>query len=206
MSKKSEHSARIRKQRIAQIPKSEEKLNGADVSDGKSVEAHGIGLFHRFRRLPKSRSIPILVVAVLVAFSCLSGIASWIVPPSVPVPSALVPSIVPPVEIVNQSLLPIYKLGYKCEFIALEDQSGMSIGPNAPVPDVTTTQSILYFKQRIPVECVGGTNLSGIRIKSVEFRVSLSYFHLGWPFRRHTEYQVRSEFDAQGRFLHWVVV
>ena len=73
------------------------------------------------------------------------------------------------------------------------------------MPNSTKTQSILYHAQKIPVECVGGTNLGGVRIKSAEFRVFISYFPLGWPFRRHTEYRVASEFDVRGNFLHWVV-
>jgi hypothetical protein len=48
-------------------------------------------------------------------------------------------------------------------------------------------------------------NVGGVRIRNVEFRVTLSYFHLGWPFRRHVEYTVRSEFDVTGRFLRWSV-
>jgi hypothetical protein len=204
MSKKSERDAQVRKQRMAQPLERQAQAYDADLSERKSAKA-GDGLFQRFRRLPKQRSIPVALLVLLVVFSCLSGIVSLIVPPSVPVPTSLVPSIVPPVEIVNSSPLPVYKLQYVCQFVSLTDQSGFSVGPSAPVPDEKATQSILYFKQKIPVECVGGTHLAGIRIRNVEFRVSLSYFHLGWPFRRHTEYRVESEFDPQGRFMHWTV-
>jgi hypothetical protein len=202
MSKKSEHSARVRKQRIAQPPKAERKAGSPIVSEEKPTDAP-VG---RSRNpLPKWLVRTLQGVALLAALSCLSGVLSVIFPPSVPVPSAYIASIVPPVEIVNPSLLPIYKIDYACEFTSLQDQSGFAIPPTAPVPDAVKTKSILYRKESIPVECVGGTNVTGIRIKSVEFRVSISYFHAGWPFRRHTEYRVRSEFDAQRNFLHWTV-
>lgn len=202
MSKKSEHSARVRKQRIAQPLKAERKADSPGVSIEKQAEAP-----RRESRkpLPKWLVRTLMVVAPLAALSCLSGIVSAIVPPSVPVPSPLMASIVPPVEIVNQSLLPIYKIDYACEFASIEDQSGFAVPPSAPVPNPGKTQSILYRKQSIPVECVGGTNLTGLRVKSAEFRVSIAYFHAGWPFRRHTEYRVKSAFDPQGKFLHWAV-
>ncbi len=180
-------------------------VDDADVSARKPVKATVNELFLRFKRIPRKFSIPILVFAVLVAFSCLSGIASLFVPVTVPEPSRFVPSIVPPVEILNPGWLPVYRVDYGCEFVALTDQSGFSVGPSAPVPHVKTTQSTLSYKQKIPVECVGGTHLGGLRVRNVEFRVSVSYFPLGWPIRRHIEYRVESEFDPQGRFLHWVV-
>ena len=202
MSKKSERDARIQKQRTAQPPPVQGTANAPGASDEKQADTP-VGWSGK--RLPRWFVRTGQGVALLVTLSCLSGMASLIVPPSVPVPDTLIPSIVPPVEIVNQSFLPIYKIDYACEFVSLQDQSGFAVPPSAPVPDAIKTKSILHAKEKVPVECVGGTNLSGIRIKSVEFRVSISYFHAGWPFRRHTEYRVRSDFDTQGRFLHWVV-
>ncbi len=120
-------------------------------------------------------------------------------------PSPYTPSIVPPVEILNPSPLPIYKVDYACEFVAIQDQSGFTFPPSAPVPNATKREPILHGREKIPVECVGGMNLSGIRVKSAEFKVSIAYFYFGWPFRRHTEYRVKSSFDVQGRFLRWVV-
>jgi hypothetical protein len=202
MSKKSEHSARVRKQRTVQPPRVQEKANSSDLSDVKPAEAPRVVLR---TPLPKWLVRTLQVMAPLAALSCLCGIVSAIVPPSVPVPSPLMASIVPPVEIVNQSFLPIYKIDYSCEFASIQDQSGFSVPAGAPVPDAVKTKSILHRNEKMPVECVGGMDVSGLRIKSTEFRVTISYFHVGWPFRRHTEYRVRSEFDTHGNFLHWTV-
>jgi len=202
MSKKSEHSARVRKQRIAQPPKIQGEARNAAVSDEKPADAP-VGWSPI--RLPKWLVRTLLGVGLLVALSCLSGIVSAILPPSVPAPSSMMAALVPPVEIVNQSFLPIYKIDYACEFASVQDQSGFAVPPSSLVPNAVKTKSILHRNEKIPVDCVGGTDVSGIRIKSLEFRVSISYFHAGWPFRRHTEYRVRSEFDVQRNFLHWTV-
>jgi hypothetical protein len=202
MSKKSEHSARVQKQRVAQPPKGQRDPSGPAASDVTQVDTPPAG---SPMRSPRWLSRAAQGLAILVALSCLSGIASLLVPPSVPVPSSMIVSVVPPVEIVNPSLLPIYKIDYACEFVSLQDQSGFSFPPAAAVPNPTKSKSNLYHRQTIPVECVGGMNLGGIRIRSVEFRVSISYLPFGWPFRRHIEYRVTSAFDTQGNFQRWAV-
>ncbi|HTS27655.1 MAG TPA: hypothetical protein VMH81_17395 [Bryobacteraceae bacterium] len=204
MSKKSERIAQVRKYRIAERQKSDRPAE-PEAQAAAAVPAPRWKLVNPFKLLPRKWVLPSAIVAGLAAFVGLSGLMSLVLPPSVPVPNSLVPSIVPPVEIVNPSLLPIYKVNYACEFVAVEDQAGLSLGPSVRVRNPIQTKSYLLFHQKVPVECVGGTSIGGVRIQHISFKVSISYFHLGWPFRRYTEYLVRSDFDPQGRFMRWEV-
>jgi hypothetical protein len=201
MSKKSERNAQVQKHRIAQPLKGERKVDVTGATEKKQGNAPGL---ESRAALPKWLVITGIVTTVLAAFSCLSVLISLIAPPSVPLPSPIFGSIVPQVEIVNPNLLPIYRVDSACDLTSVADQSGFAVPPRASSSEKKTT-SVLYRGQKIPVDCRGEIDLRGIRVKSTEFRVSISYFPLGWPFRRHTEYVVKGAFDTQGYLLRWMV-
>jgi hypothetical protein len=202
MSKKSEHNAQVRKQRIGQPLKDPKRADGTGASDEKRGLAQGGA---PGKPLPRWLARTIKGVALLAALSCLSGILSFLFPPSVPVTSPILGTLVPPVEIMNQSLLPIHNVSYGCELAFVVDQSGFAVSPNAGAPSPQKSKSFFPGRQKTPVECQGQIDLRGVRIKSTEYHVSISYFHAGWPFRRHTEYRVKGAFDMQGNLLHWIV-
>lgn len=202
MSKKSERTAQVRKQRIAETQSGPRKVNAVGTSVEKRKETPGEG---SRQPLPKWAVIAGTVAALLAALSCLSAILSLIVPPSVTPPDPIFGSIAPTVEIVNGSLLPVYNLQSGCELTAAIDQSGFAVSPKAPVSSPSETSPVLSWGQKAPVACRGQMDLTGIRVKSTEFRVSISYLPLGWPFRRHTEYQLKGAFDPQGNLPHWTV-
>jgi len=214
MSKKSERLAQLRKHRLAESQKKAGSPGlSAPIEDGVEEKKPKPTLRFPRRKLPNPLTLlpkkyfwPAVGLIALIALVCLCGILALILPATVPTPSPLMAAIVPPVQIVNRSFLPMYRVNYGCRFVALTDQTGFSFGPRVNFPDSRETQAVLPGRDKIPsMECVGGTNLAGIRVKSVEFRVSMSYFPFGWPFRRHLDYTVRSEFDERGQFQRWVV-
>jgi hypothetical protein len=205
MSKKSEQKARVEKQRAASPLKGPEEASGTVVPDEKPARASGSRRGGSLNRRPKWLVITLRSVAVLAVLSCLSGITSFIVPPSLPVPSQFMRSIAPLLGVVNASPLPIYRVDTACDLADVVDQSGFSTAPTEAAPNPNQMQPVVHSKETIPVSCVGKMDLSGMRLRNVEFRVVISYFPLGWPFRRHTEYHVSSEFDPRGNFLQWTV-
>jgi hypothetical protein len=200
MSKKSEQDAQVRKQRAAALRGP--KPASAAVSIGEHRKDVPAGIF---RQRPRWQVLSIKVVLALVGLSFLSGLLSLIFPPLVPTPPAFMVSILPQLGIVNQSLLPIHGLRYTCELSSVADQSGFTVRQDAAAASPPQTASILYPRQQVPVECRGQVDLRGIRIKTSELKVSISYFHLGWPLRRHAEYMVKGDFDATGSLRRWVV-
>jgi hypothetical protein len=198
MSKKSEQDAQVRKQRAALLRGP--KPATAPIGEHRKEPPAG-----SFSQLPRWQVLCIKVVFALVALSLLSGLLSLILPPLVPTPPAFMVSILPQLGIVNQSLLPIHGLRYTCELSSVADQSGFTVRQDAAASAPPQTASILYPRQQVPVECRGQVDLRGIRIKTSELKVSISYFHLGWPLRRHTEYMVKGDFDAMGNLRRWAV-
>ncbi|HLK62923.1 MAG TPA: hypothetical protein VKU19_05765 [Bryobacteraceae bacterium] len=205
MSKKSERLAQLQKLRTAERQRKEGSGISPALAQAPPSQRPNFALRNPLARVPSKFIWPARIALVLVGLSCLCAILSLIFPPYVPTPSSYAFSIVPPVEVVNGSLLPLYRMNYICEFVGATDQAGFTLPPTHKPVEGPKTQSSLYFHQRVPVECVGGMNLSGVRASSFEFRVSLSYFPFLWPIRRHSEYTVRSESSVQGQFLHWVV-
>jgi hypothetical protein len=205
MSKKSEQKARLQKQRIATPLTGLEEASGTAIPDMTPARSSGRGLGDLLKQRPKWQVISLWGVAVLAVLSCLCGILSLIVPPALPVPSPLMMTIAPVLGVVNSSPLPMYGVDTTCDLADVVDQSGFSSAPTENAPNPNKRVPVVHAKETIPVNCVGRMDLSGMRLRNVEFRVVISYFPFGWPLRRHTEYHVSNEVDPRGNFMHWSV-
>jgi hypothetical protein len=198
MSKRSDQIAQLRKQRAAEAVRGTRPIDVERVPPDYRRPSPGF-----FAGMPKWKSLGIKAVIVVVGLSILSGLLSLLLPPLVPTPPPFMVSIVPQLEIVNQSLLPIHGIRYTCQLASLTDQSGFAVGSSAEAQ--VQPAPTLYPRQRVPIECSGQPDLRGIRLREVDLKVSISYFHFGWPIRRHTDYTVKGDLDNIGGVRRWQV-
>ena len=146
-----------------------------------------------------------MVVLPLVGLSCLSGLVSVVLAPQVIPPAPLLPNLAPAIDIVNRSFLPLKSVEYTCALVSLSDQSGFAVSDPAPEKAEKHTTPSLGRGEKASFTCDDHLDPRGLRVRLAESKVTISYFHPGWPFRRHSEYRVRGEFDQRGFPMRWAV-
>jgi len=201
MSKKSERDAQLQKVRSARPVQSQRRADGLGPSAEKQQEAVRTSR----KPLPRWCFWTLAVVLPLAGLSCLSGLISVIEPPGVLPPPPILPTLAPQIGIANQSFLPLKSVEYTCEMVTLTDQSGFAVSERAPGKSEKHTYPSLARGERVPLDCQSHLDPQGLRIKFAEAAVKVSYFHPGWPFRRHTQYRLVGEFDSRGFPLGWRV-
>jgi hypothetical protein len=150
--------------------------------------------------------VKVVTVAVSVLVSALasvSAIVPFFQPPSVqtPVPLSKRDPLSIPLEITNESFVPIFWVTYMCEATKTQSLSGDFELDGFRFQYKNRTRSILYPKNRMTANC----NWLGadMPMRKAEYRLVLEYYGLPWPFKRESEYSFIGIFDETGVLLRW---
>ena len=140
----------------------------------------------------------------LLAIATLSGIWAYFASPSVQTPSAILPDNPSSLafEVTNDSVLPIFLLGYTCDLVHASFPNGTIA--DGFVSDPRIPHRFLWPRGRMTARCENAYSLRG-RVINAEYQLSLRYYAPPWPLKQVKTFSFDALTDPKTHLIvHWL--
>ncbi len=146
------------------------------------------------------------VIELLAGILTVLGVLQLFLHPHVQTPSKTIPNnpFSIPFEITNENVLPLMGVEYTCEVLTIKVKNMPNIKFDNDKWSNMEPARNLWGRQSMTARCDKALSFVGFPIERSEYRLSLRYIALPWPFPMHSTQDFVAITDEAGTVVRWV--